>query len=56
MDEPKIDPREEPPVQGNGLAALAGTWTHEEFVQFEDAIAVLDSMAMAAEIDEELGR
>ena len=36
--------------RSNGLAALAGTWSSEEFEQFEEAVAVTEK------IDEELWR
>jgi plasmid stability protein len=36
--------------RSNGLARLAGTWTDEEFRQFEESIATLE------EIDAELWR
>jgi len=44
------DPETQMPKQGNGLAALAGGWTDEQWVAFEKAIAVTE------QVDEELWR
>lgn len=39
-----------PPQQGNGLAALAGGWTDQQWESFEE------SVAMTEQVDEELWR